>query len=142
MLFTLAENWIPLEPYQNFHYYHNLNYWERKKLLFWRHELYLVWFHWRVFMIQTWKNICKTNKTLCWKYWDKITDNDSSIITVNYCLLQEFQREEMYCINKTEQVSKQFRSSGCHALQWFEDKVKNLKATCPFNNVFFEGNPF
>ena len=37
--------------------------------------------------------------------------------------LQEFQREEMYCVNKTEKVTQRVRESGCFALQWFEDKV-------------------
>lgn len=36
---------------------------------------------------------------------------------------EEFQREEMYCVNKTERDTHKLRTSGCFALQWFEDKV-------------------
>ena len=39
-------------------------------------------------------------------------------------IFQEFQREEMYCINKTDRYSQKLIARGCHALQWFEDKVK------------------
>lgn len=38
---------------------------------------------------------------------------------------QEFQREEMYCINKTDRYSQKLLARGCHALQWFEDKVSH-----------------
>ena len=38
-------------------------------------------------------------------------------------IFQEFQREEMYCINKTDRYSQKLIARGCHALQWFEDKV-------------------
>ena len=40
-------------------------------------------------------------------------------------IFQEFQREEMYCINKTDRYSQKLLARGCHALQWFEDKVTN-----------------
>ena len=36
---------------------------------------------------------------------------------------QEFQREEMYCRNKTARYSKSLLSRDCFALQWFEDKL-------------------
>ena len=74
----------------------------------------------------------------CWKENDqeslaKMNCNEVSLtIELNWSLqsrriFQEFQREEMYCINKTDRYSQKLLARGCHALQWFEDKVTPTK---------------
>merc|ERR1719188_477912 len=61
---------------------------------------------------------CATTVISIW-CWEGTNGNKLEKMNCN----EEFQREEMYCFNKTERFSNKFRSSGCHALQWFEDKV-------------------
>ena len=63
------------------------------------------------------------SSNIAFRFSDTQTHFDRKYLHSTLATLQEFQREEMYCVNKTEKVSQRVRESGCFALQWFEDKV-------------------